>query len=127
MNIHKNAKLTPSGRALIMERYLAGNAPSAIATSLGVSVVTVYKWLRRFREEGEAGLTDRSSRPHHLQTTESPGQVEQIKQLRKQRLPLWRIAAKVGLSLATVARRCRALGLNRLPPLNPPEEVVRYE
>ena len=127
MNIHKNAKLTPSGRALIMERYLAGNAPSAIATSLGVSVVTVYKWLRRFREEGEAGLTDRSSRPHHLQTTESPEQVEQIKQLRKQRLPLWRIAAKVGLSLATVARRCRALGLNRLPPLNPPEEVVRYE
>lgn len=24
----------------------------------------VYKWFRRFREEGEVGLRDRGSRPH---------------------------------------------------------------
>jgi transposase len=64
VNIHKNAKLTPFGRALIVERHTAGDPPSAIAVSLGVSVVTVYKWLRRFREEGEAGLADRSSRSY---------------------------------------------------------------
>jgi len=30
----------------------------------GVSRATVYKWLIRFENEGEAGLADRSSRPH---------------------------------------------------------------
>jgi len=31
---------------------------------MGISRATAYKWLRRFRDEGVAGLDDRSSRPH---------------------------------------------------------------
>ena len=33
---------------------------------------TARKWVRRFEEEGRAGLMDRSSRPHHLNTKNVP-------------------------------------------------------
>jgi transposase InsO family protein len=36
----------------------------AICTAYKVSRKTGYKWLKRFAEEGEAGLADRSRRPH---------------------------------------------------------------
>jgi transposase InsO family protein len=35
-----------------------------VAEQLGISRATAYKWVRRYRAEGEAGLLDRSSRPH---------------------------------------------------------------
>ena len=64
MNIHKNARLTPHGRALLVNRMLNGGLrPEEAAQACGVSVRTAYKWLRRFRDEGDAGLKDRSSRP----------------------------------------------------------------
>ncbi|GAA0564388.1 hypothetical protein GCM10008997_10840 [Halomonas salifodinae] len=63
MNTHKNARLTPHGRALLVRRVLEeGLRPEEVAQAQGVSVRTVYKWVRRFREAGEAGLQDRSSR-----------------------------------------------------------------
>jgi transposase len=35
-----------------------------VAEQLGISRATAYKWVRRYRVEGETGLLDRSSRPH---------------------------------------------------------------
>jgi transposase len=35
------------------------------ADELGIAVVTVRKWVRRFRESGEAGLLDGRSTPIH--------------------------------------------------------------
>ena len=64
MNVHKNAKLTPAGRAVLVKRIEAGERVGVVAREMGVSRRTVYKWLKRFREEGEVGLRDRSSRPH---------------------------------------------------------------
>ncbi|SKA28368.1 leucine zipper domain-containing protein, partial [Novilysobacter spongiicola] len=65
MNLHKHARLTPRGRALLVERVINhGLRVEEAAHAAGVSVRTAYKWLRRFREEGWAGLDDRSSRPH---------------------------------------------------------------
>jgi transposase-like protein len=63
MNLHKHARLTPRGRALLVQRIEQGLRVEDAAQAAGVSVRTAYKWLRRFREEGEAGLQDRSSRP----------------------------------------------------------------
>ena len=68
MNIHKNAKTTPKMRGLIVARRQAGETPDRIASALGVSAVTVRKWLARHAAAGEAGLTDRSSRPRQQQT-----------------------------------------------------------
>ena len=65
------ARLTPFGRRLLVDRIVELGWPVAqAAESVGVSRQTAYRWMRRFEEEGEAGLEDRSSRPHH-----SPGRV----------------------------------------------------
>ena len=56
------ARLTPFGRKLLVDRILELGWPVAqAAESVGVSRQTAYRWMRRFREEGEAGLEDRSS------------------------------------------------------------------
>jgi transposase InsO family protein len=60
---HRNARLTPYGRRKLVEQVLAGHKPGEVAKQFHVSRTSVYKWVRRFRAEGEAGLTDRSSRP----------------------------------------------------------------
>ena len=70
MNIHRRAKTTPESRVLLVRRVLAeGRSRRQAAEAFGLSVRTVQKWLRRYREEGEEGLRDRSSRPHRC-----PGQ-----------------------------------------------------
>lgn len=127
MNIHRNARLTPRGRELIVARWQAGESPGAIAGATGVSPATVYKWLRRFKAEGLAGLADRSSRPRRLQTLITPEQLEQMRALRGERLPYWRIARLTGIPRSSVARAARQLGCHKLPPLQPPVPIIRYE
>ena len=63
---HANARTTVYARKLIVTRVLAGHLPGEVAKQLGVSRQTVYKWVRRWRTEGWAGLVDRSSRPHRM-------------------------------------------------------------
>ena len=63
MNAHRNARTTPYSRALIVERSAAGEAAASIAASFGVSVRTVYKWIRRYREGGCLALENGSSAP----------------------------------------------------------------
>ena len=66
MNSHKHARLTPKGRALLVNRVLQqGWKVGAASEAGGVSVRTVYKWLARFKAEGLPGLNDRSSKPAH--------------------------------------------------------------
>ena len=60
---HANARLTPYARLLAAQRVEKGHKPGEVAKQLGVSRQTVYKWLRRWRERGLAGLQDASSRP----------------------------------------------------------------
>lgn len=57
MNIHKNARLTPAGRGLMLERVAAGESPGQVAASLRISVRTVYKWQARQRAEGGGGAS----------------------------------------------------------------------
>jgi leucine-zipper of insertion element IS481 len=62
---HANARLTPFGRLLLVQRITElGWPPAQAAQSLGVSRATAYKWLARYRAHGPAGLADRPSRPH---------------------------------------------------------------
>ena len=128
MNSHKHARLTPKGRALLVRRVLEeGWRVAAAAEAAGVSGRTVYKWLARFRTEGAPGLADRSSRPQRMPRALSPMKQEQLQRLRRQRFPLWRIAAQAGCGIATVSRCMKRLGLSRLEALTPPQPVVRYE
>lgn len=91
MDAHENARTTPHSRMLIVERLAAGWTVAAVAAALGTSPRTVRKWRDRFAAEGDAGLRDRSCRPHR-----SPA-----------RLPA---AAEAG------SRRCGA-GASPAPPL----------
>ena len=58
VNVHKNAKLTPAGRALLVERIEAGEQASEFTREMGVSRRTAFKWLKRYREERRAGCRD---------------------------------------------------------------------
>jgi transposase InsO family protein len=127
MNIHKNARLTPSGRERIVRLVASGQTPEAVAEAAGVCPRTIRKWVDRYRREGLAGLQDRSSRPHRLYRPTTQVIVEQVERLRRQRYTGKQIAAELHISPATVSRILRRLGINKLSALEPAEPVRRYE
>src|SRR6516165_4439710 len=127
MNIHKNARLTPNGRELIVRRIQSGQTPEAAARAAGVCPRTARKWYARFKAEGLEGLKDRSSRPRRLREPTSAAIKTKVEALRRQRFTGKHIAAEVGVSPATVSRILKRLGLNRLSALEPAEPVRRYE
>lgn len=128
MNSHKHARLTAKGRALLVSRVLdEGWTVAKASLAAGVSKRTSYKWLARFKAEGEAGLLDRSSRPRRCPRGLSSQEQGSLEALRRQRWPLWRIAMQAGRGVATVSRFMKRLGLSRLKSLEPPAPVVRYE
>ena len=62
---HRNARLTVHGRRLLVDRVrVEGQAVAHVAKAMGVSRQCAHRWLARFDAEGDAGLVDRSSRPH---------------------------------------------------------------
>lgn len=127
MNIHKNARLTPRGREVMVSRIESGQTPEAAARAAGVCPRTVRKWVARYKAEGIEGLRDRSSRPRRLYRPTPPATVEQVETLRRQRWTGKQIAAEVGVSPATVSRILKRLGLNRIQALEPAEPVRRYQ
>ncbi len=126
MNSHKNARTTFEGRKLLVERIAAmGLAPAAEAA--GISVRTASKWRSRFRQSGPNGLLDLSSRPHKTRSSVDETLVQRIEQLRRARLPMRRIAATVGRSVAAISRVLGRLGLSSLKALEPAVPIQRYE
>ena len=105
---HRNARTTFHGRVLIIERFRAGWPKAHIASAMGVSRKCVSTWVTRYEAEGEAGLHDRSCRPHTMRTR-TPVDVEaRIVELRRRerRGPDW-IAAELGVPARTVSRVLR--------------------
>jgi transposase InsO family protein len=128
VNVHKHARLTPAGRALLVRRVrIEGQSPSEVAAAMGVSRRTVHKWLSRFSLEGEAGLQDRSSRPRRSPGRLCRAQRRRIEQLRRRRWSSPRISRELRIPLSTVVVTLRRLGLARLKSLEPPRPVIRYE
>lgn len=127
MDVHKNARLTPHCRELVVERVLAGRPKAQVAIEFGISLPTIDKWVLRFRSQGPAGLRDRSSRPRRSPRATIRELELAVLALRRQRLALLAIAGQLGLSRATVARICARAGLNRLGRLEPVLPIVRHE
>ena len=61
---------------------------TALCERYGISEKTGHKWLRRFVQEGAAGLADRSHVPHRYPHAVSAGQVAAILRVRRQH-PTW--------------------------------------
>jgi transposase InsO family protein len=127
MNIHKNARLTPHGRELLVRQIVSGQTVEAAARAANVCPRTARKWLARFLAEGVEGLQDRSSRPHRLRKPTPQEIVDKVEALRRQRWTGKQIAAELSISPATVSRILKRLGLNRIAALEPAEPVRRYE
>jgi transposase len=118
LNIHQNARLTPTGRERIVRAVLqGGQTPQAAAQAAGVCPRTARKWVARFQAAGRAGLRDRSSRPKRLRQPPRPAVIAQVMALRRERLSGRHIAQTVGVSPATVSRILKRAGLSRLKDL----------
>ena len=127
---HPRAKLTVQGRWLLVQRVLEqGWPPAQAAHAQGVSVATCYKWLRRYRAEGPAGLADRSCRPHRSPRRLPPEREQAILAWRQtHRVGPHRIGWALGEARSTVSAVLARHQLPRLIDLDRPTgQVVRYE
>lgn len=59
---HANARLTPAGRLIMVQRIATGRPAAHVAAEMGVSRACAYKWWNRWKNEGVQGLIDRPSR-----------------------------------------------------------------
>jgi transposase InsO family protein len=129
--IHANAPLTPLGRLRLARCVVDEHWPvRRAAERFQVSVSTVQRWVERYRRHGEAGMTDRSSRPHHSPRrtpTRTERRIIKVRVLRR-----WgpaRIAYFLRLVPSTVHRVLTRYGLARLTHLDRATglPVRRYE
>jgi transposase InsO family protein len=113
---HPRSKLTPFGRLFLVRRVQdEGLAPAEAARTLGVSRATVYKWLRRYREEGVEGLQDRPSRAHGCRHALRPEQVQLVLLARRHyRYGPHRLGAALGMARSTIYGVLRRHGESRL-------------
>lgn len=123
----RRPRLNYYGRLLIAERMESGWAARAAAEAAGISVATVYLWWRRFRQEGEAGLHDRSCRPHRSPRRVPPELEAKVLQLRRElKLGPHGLADATGLAASTCHKLLRRHGLQRLAWMDRPSgRVVR--
>ena len=125
--MHANTRLTPYSRQWLMEQFQQGVPAKTLTVQHHISGTTFYRWWRRFRLLGAAGLGNRSSRPHRIAYRCTTEQVDRLLHLRQTtRHGPARLAPVLGISRSTAYRCLRRQGLHRLPlPPRPP--VVRYE
>ncbi len=128
---HANALLTPRGRLLLArcvvdQRWTLRRA----AERFQVSATTAARWAGRYREQGAAGMVDRSSRPHRS-PRRTPTRLER-RILKVRVIRRWgpaRIGFLLGVHPSTVYRVLSRYGMARLSWLDRPTGriVRRYE
>ena len=117
---HRNARLTPTGRRIIIERVLAGRPIAHVAKELGISRTCAHRWVSRYRTHGREGLEDRSSRPKSCPHATSAKIVEDVLSRRaKYREGPVDLAHRCGVSARTVSRILARAGMPRLWDLDP--------
>ncbi|MCI0582920.1 MAG: IS481 family transposase [Chloroflexi bacterium] len=128
---HPKARLNVLGRELLVTRVTVLGWPLATAAEAqGISRATGYKWVRRFRAEGAAGLVDRSSRPHRSPRATPAAEVARILAARSEwRWGPDRLGPLLELPPSTVAVILHREGVPRLADLDRPTglPVRRYE
>ena len=127
MRCHANARLSPNGRRLLVDRIEGeGWTVQAAAEAAGISERTARKWLARWRAEGPAGLVDRSSAPKRVANKTDAQTVAAICALRRLRFSGPELAELLDLPLSTVCAILKRSGMGKLGRLGlAPAE--RYE
>ena len=99
-------RLTVHGRLVLVDRVCRQRWPVAhAAKAMGIYRQCAHRWVNRYGRAGEAGLTDRSSRPHSSPTRTPAAVEQQILRLRRteRRGPDW-LGPELGLPARTVTR-----------------------
>jgi transposase InsO family protein len=125
---HRNAPLSETGRLRLARCVVIdGWSLRRAAERFQVSVTTAKRWAGRYRELGEAGMADRSSRPHrspHRTPTRTERRIIKVRVLRR-----WgphRIGYLLGLHPSTVHRVLTRYRLAKLRWLDRPTgRVIR--
>ena len=117
---HGNARLAPAGRLIMVQRIQSGRAVAHVASEMGVSRTTAWRWWRRFQEHGAAGLIDRSSIAHSHPARTGPCVETRVRIMREltRRGPVF-IASKLGMQASTVGRVLRRHRVHLLRDLDP--------
>ncbi|MGW0991708.1 IS481 family transposase, partial [Streptomyces sp. NPDC002486] len=117
---HRNAPLTETGRLRLARCVVEDRWPlRRAAERFQVSPTTAQRWAERYRQFGEAGMSDLSSRPHtspHRTPTRTERRIIKVRVLRR-----WgpaRIAHLLHLVPSTVHRVLTRFGLARLTHLD---------
>ena len=124
---HRNARLTFHGRRLLVARVESGMPVSHVAKAMGISRQCAHRWLARFVAEGEAGLHERSSRPHTSPRRTLPEVERRILAARREhrRGQDW-LGPELGVPARTVSRVLRRHQVPRLFECDPlTGEVIR--
>ena len=129
--VHRNAPLTETGRLRLARCVVEDCWPvRRAAERFQVSHTTAARWAARYRQQGPAGMADRSSRPR-TSPHRTPARVERrIVKLRvSQRLGPARIAFRLGLNPSTVHQVLTRYGCPPLAHLDRAtgQPVRRYE
>ena len=118
---HANARLTVHGRRLLVQRVVDDHRPVAhVAREMGVSRQCASRWVARYRAEGDAGLQERSSRPHTCPCRTAPAVEDAVVALRRdeRRGQDW-LGPELGVAPRTVSRILRRHGMTYLSDLDP--------
>jgi transposase InsO family protein len=127
MRCHANARLSPIGRRLLIDRIESdGWTVQQAAESAGISERTARKWLARFRSEGPPGLHDRSSAPKTVANRTDARTVAAICALRRLRFSAPELAELLDLPCSTVSAVLKRCGMGKLGRLGL-EPAERYE
>ena len=94
-----------------------GQVITELCKRFGISPPTGYKWIRRYEEEGEAGLEDQSRRPHHSPIKTSDVMEKRILEVRAESKEVW--------GGRKIRRRLKNLGHRRVPSASTITEVLR--
>jgi transposase-like protein len=101
---HANAALTPRQRLRVARLVVDHGWPvSRVAEQFNCSWPTAKRWATRYAAMGEAGMADRSSRPHRVANRTPQQLMRKVVHLRwKQRLGPVAIGAKLSMPPSTV-------------------------
>jgi transposase-like protein len=125
---HVNARLTPHGRWLLVQRVRFQGRPVAhVARELGVSRQCAHRWVARFDALGRAGPVDRSSRPLSSPRATPTGVVAAVVAERvRLRCGPDELSRRAGVAARTVSRILRRSGVPYLWQCDPVTgEVIR--
>ena len=117
---HRNARLAPAGRMILIQRVTEGRPVAHVAKEMGISRPTAYRWVNRYRDQGLPGLEDRSSRPKTCPHATTPEKAAEVLAARTEhRSGPSDLAARTGVGARTVSRILARAHVPKLWELDP--------